>query len=454
MPLLSTTQKNVLRRSSRTAIETIFQRLDPVLTQNRWLYRGNRYRRNCVNRIQRDTAAGRAISSRHLADYIAVSAPLHCSDGWCVLGRALECHSRGDSDAARHLGYYAELRAAVGLLAAEGIGIFSSQHFIVDARVTCQPIPRLQSGRPPGTHVITWLALEHWADLHRSGDLVLDIIQPAGVALREWVVAFGGVGTASMLASRWLKAWGLDLKRLGDDRDARNEASYRPTRLNYGGTLTALDRVRFLRELWSLYEPRPLSRFEILDRHLLREGFEDLYQAKTGRRAEDDRVGFRSQVEMAVGAVLPPGPDVSRLRRFLLRDLETATPAPLVAAGRASGTQDPRHHTEVMSRAALLLRVASGASARLLRLANINRDACEFWWKPLGEERGLWGADNAPDDFTELWADIEAAVDDTRTWEEENAGGQPSSAKLLAEQSRQMSYFSEGERPALWGLGL
>src|SRR5438132_11064264 len=107
-PTLTSNQKKVLRKSSRQAVSTTFNQLRPHLNRNRWLGLGNRYSANTINRLRGDLAGG-IVNTRHLAQYIASSAPIHCTDGWTYLGRAIICHARGDSQTALHLAYYAEL---------------------------------------------------------------------------------------------------------------------------------------------------------------------------------------------------------------------------------------------------------------------------------------------------------------------------------------------------------
>ena len=55
-----------------------------------------------------------------LTEYIGASTLGHCFDGWSYLGRATEAELAGDPGSARHLGYYAELRAAMSLLGRRG----------------------------------------------------------------------------------------------------------------------------------------------------------------------------------------------------------------------------------------------------------------------------------------------------------------------------------------------
>jgi len=112
MVALTQSQKNVLGQASSHAIRSIFYDLINNFSNDSWLDLSNRYRDKCITNIHNDLQRGQ-LSNKDLAQYIAASAPLHCFDGWSYLGRAIECHCRGDTNNARHLAYYAELRATM-----------------------------------------------------------------------------------------------------------------------------------------------------------------------------------------------------------------------------------------------------------------------------------------------------------------------------------------------------
>ncbi|HEY6250744.1 MAG TPA: hypothetical protein VI685_12355 [Candidatus Angelobacter sp.] len=219
-----------------------------------------------------------------MRQYIAASSFVHCTDGWSFLGRSIDAHSNGDSGAALHFAYYAELRAAMCFLATRGIGIFSNKHYVVSTPSSCTVVPK-KSGRYWGTHQITWLALEHWADQAKSSDFLLQIIAPTNINLTTWFQHYQrSTPAVKALGCKWLKNWGLDLKYLSEDRDARNEVSYRPTDLNRFAHLDPLSASEFLSKFWSLFEPSA-SRFEIIDRYLLRSTLEAAFKSATGLNA-------------------------------------------------------------------------------------------------------------------------------------------------------------------------
>ena len=448
---LNKQQKQSLRRASSEEVEHVFQRIKRHLARDRWLNSSNDYVTDCIKKLREHTGIGVAINGNDLSEYIAASAPLHCFDGWVTLGRALDAVIRDDPSTAVHLSYYAELRATMSLLAAEGVGIFDDRHFVVTA-AGVQPIGRLgNTGRSNlKTHNLAWQALEHWASLGRSAEVFRYIIQPNGIPLGQWLDAFGAGTLSRAIGMKWMRTWGVDLKRLskGLDRNARNQASYRPTYLHKGAQLEVNDCSSFVRRLWISCEPSQPSRFDTLDRHLLRLTLRQAFDALPRTLSYEDRV------TSMINSVLPAGALADAWARFLTGVTDPADPAVITEASSRSRRGDPRHHLHVLSRATLLLRVATGACLRLLRSAPVGRDDLEFWWKSLGEQHALWIPGEEPDDLTELWEDVNASVEDLRDWEDRNTGLNPSYTSWRAELPRQISILGECERVALWGLGL
>lgn len=447
---LTTSQKAVLRKSSREAIRDGCRRLRRYISRGQWIGTYNRYRENCVKALKPRPGSSRpSIDHRHLSDYIAASGPLHCVDGWSFLGRAVDCHVRGDPDAARHMAYYAELRGAMSLLSCEGVGVFNQRHYVIDSSLKCQELKR------GGTHDVVWLSLRHWSGLQRSSSLLGRIVEPAGVPLVEWLADFAGAAaTWRPMGRQWLRSWGLDLKRLSEDQDARNEASYRPTQMTVGSFLNAVESRAFIHGLWTLCEPYSSSPFELLDRHLLRISIEQAFEAVTGKRPVQDTSEFAERVEAMLGAVQPMGLPLEEWKRFLTRDIHAEDPVLIEEAGGTVTMKDPRHHLQVMARAALLLRVATGACELQLRSAEFGRDELEFWWKGFGEQRGLWDAGSEPDDLLDLWADVGDALQDMEEWEGAQTGPAASRHQWRRGCSEQLSVLGECERIVIWGLGL
>ncbi len=447
MPQLGRRGQAAVTAASRQALLSNFISASNHLQYGRWIDANNPYRSDVTKKLRADEASATPVDDASLGEYIAASAPLHCADGWSFLGRALQCHSRGDGDAARHLAYYAELRAAVSLLASEGIGIFNDLHYVVDVSGRCRRLPG------PRTHEIAWQTLDFWGSLPQSATLLGGVVSSTGIPLTDWLDEFGAPSSARPIGGDWLRTWGLDLKYLSTDRDARNEASYRPTRLDASTTLDVPDSAKFLRDLWNLHEPSAPSRFDILDRHILRLSLEQAHEATTGLKPAADATNFRIRVEAMLNTLSPGGLSGTGWRDFLTRASEADTPRLLREASGTALVSDAEHHVQVIARATLLLRVSTGACAQLLDDAGVGRDDLEFWWKSLGEDRGLWEPGNEPDELTDLWLDVNEELENAAEWET-SAVGMASVARWLKEQSRTLSVLGGCERIALWGMGL
>ena len=109
----------------------------------------------------------------------------------------------------------------------------------------------------------------------------------------------------------------------------------------------------------------------------------------------------------------------------------------------------PDHHLQVISRAALLLRIASGSCLFLLRSANTPMGQTVFWWSQLGERRGMWHSKKEPADVNDLWTDVEQALDDL---EHLSGGLRPSEGLMVPRTAKpfEIGLLGECERIALY----
>lgn len=444
---LGKTTKKVLKRASRKAILESLLLLKRHIKQSRWIGIGNRYRKNTTERLKIDSKPGRTVNQLHLTQYVAASGPLHCADGWALLGRALDCHARRDSDSARHFAYYAELRAAISLLAAEGVAVFRRDHFVVDASKLCA-----RFGGP--THEVAWQALEYWAELKRSTDLLGSRIRVNMMPLQDLLDRFPSGGSFRPVGSRWLKTWGLDLRVFSEDQEIRNEASYRPTKLYQRPVLDVGDSAEFICALWSLCEPSAQSPFDNLDRHLFRLALEETFKAVTGAKAGDNMLAFRRDVSTMLSQVIPDSATRGAWLDFLTRSTEPGDPVLIREARQADSIDAARQHLQMISRAALLLRVATAANSTLLKESGISASDLKFWWSAVGEERGLWEKTSDPIELRDLWADAEAAIKEIREWSSINSAAGGTFLKWRHDKSSDIALLGNCERIALWGLGL
>lgn len=237
------------------------------LGRSSWIPKSNRYSTNVVAKVKKElSGASRSVKSgRHLAQYVTASSLLHCSDGWSYLGKALHAILWGDPHRAIHLAYYAELRAAMSLLASEGIGIFNRQHFFI---VGPDSVTRAKSAT--STHDFVWDCLETWSAQPRSGVLFSSIVTPSQLPLAEWLRPIGGTSTAQPKARHWFRQWGMDLRLQPRDRDARNESSYRPDGIPESWKSNVNDVLGFALQAWDALGQGGKASFGELDRHILR----------------------------------------------------------------------------------------------------------------------------------------------------------------------------------------
>ncbi len=282
--------RRLIRSLSRSNAEKTLAGLKPFIARSRWLGSTNHYCKDTLAKIKSDASARRIRCPLHLAQYISASCLLHCSDGWSYLGKALLSILRGDPHRAVHLAYYAELRAAVSLLATEGIGIFNNRHFVIDAS---RSVVRMHGGNSP-THQFTWNCLDYWASLPSSGTLFASVIKPYGRTLDDWLYPLGGGNAIAPKAREWFRQWGMDLKKLPEDRDARNESSYQPDGIPDAWRVDAAKVLRFACDLWWALEPSAESRFDLIDRHILRIALNGIFNGRTGRSAEENAEEFRT----------------------------------------------------------------------------------------------------------------------------------------------------------------
>lgn len=385
----------------------------------------------------------KAPSAARVVEGIAVSAPTHCVDGWGFASRALSALIAGDNHAARHMAYYAQLRAGLSILANLGVGIFDGFNVIVDSQGNFKrldPAEKL-TDRGMGTHAIVWLALKEWANTPATAEIFLDLVRFRGASLKEVLLdiwpGLPKVGAAGSL----IEAWGLDLKTGLDERRHRNISSYAPQALNplsapVGSTL------RFLDHAWTLFEPSASGSFDTLDRHLLRnilwkqsaitEPQTALEAGSLHKQYSQLSSGIRSLVseDFLLGKVEP-----TKLELLRIAEAKVSPPSPL----------------HMIARSLLLLRMATSFTQATLTEAGVDRAGGDLrpWLDELGDSRGFWTSAAPLEDVQDLWLDTELALDDLSKirknsptsltdWRSYGFGGLP--------------VLAEAERIAMWSF--
>jgi hypothetical protein len=444
---VSKLDRTIIRKLARTNVEQMLARMDTVLASSRWLQKSNRYAKNTIDRLKLDAGVAGSLHGKHLSQYISVSSILHCADGWSYLGRAISALLSGDPHRVVHLAYYAELRAALSLLAAEGIGVFRSVHFVVDA-----PRSARKLSRPEQTHQAAWAYLDYWSSLKRSGDLFAEIIAPAGVSLSSWFGSIGGVTNyVGPQARAWFRQWSMDLGLFSDDRDARNESSYRPDGIPLAWYVTGSDALTLATELWEACEPSQSSLFENIDRHILRITLEAAFNGLHGVSVVQSPDLYSNFVDSVVDPQTFDPRMASEWKRFFTR---AAVPqdAKIFSYSSANPTDKVVGHAAVLSRATLLLRLAAGSALKLIRAAGISGNQLEFWWSALGLSRGVWEGSKDRGELIDLWDDISALRDDIREYQRTTNPLDQTFRNIASTLPHVVSGLGGYERVAIWSL--
>lgn len=442
--VLSAADQATIAALSRSHVEVTTAGLKPFLKRNIWVGKTNHYAKDVVGRLR--NAPVNPVQRRNLAQYIVASVSLHASDGWGYLGRAIACVLAGDAHRALHLAYYAELRAAMSLLASAGIGIFNRKHYVIPAANSASKLRTTD-----GTHVAAWVALEHWARQPASGALFASLVRPEGRSLDDWFQPLGGAATLEPQARGWFMQWGMDLGLAIKDREARNESSYRPDGIPTIWDAPVKDGLEFVRDTWNALEPSSTSSFEQIDRHILRIALERLFHSRFARAAASTDADFVSMANGLVDAQSLAAPTANRLKDFLLRRAAPTDPLIFNYSTAEPGTPSS-DALALLSRAVLLLRIATGSAHDLLRQAGFAADALSFWWEKVGEARGLWPAGSPPDVLSDLWADVKASLDDLADVEATDPNALESVNNVVFGMEGRLNVLSSHERVGLWGL--
>lgn len=433
LPKLRKDDRLLLRRASRLAIEDYFARQKPLGRAAGWLRKTNRYRERCVELFVKDASHNPGtINNRHALAYVGASSPTHVIDGWGFLARAVDCAARGDSITAIHCAYYAELRAAMSLLASEGIGVFDKRHPVLDSAGIAHVFPKKGDRK---THDAVWQILHDWASHKRAAELLDELVAPESVTLSRWLSALGGGGKVRAIAKKWFSAWGMDLHTVKDDRDLRNLASYRPSAFRAAPSLHVFETAQFVEDLWALFEPAGAARFPALERYLLRKAI---------------RIGTRHPIAEGQMAVIGiSGLAATAWATFLNADDE---PKPLTLALQQSDISTDSCHLQVISRAALLLAVATAATRRLIHGAAFTAADIPFQWESHGQSRGLWGTAGLAGPVSDLWADVEGSLVLSKAWK----AGTPSATAALIDWRQlpelTLERLTRFELVGIWGL--
>lgn len=442
---LRPSQKVMLRQASREPVLTALPRVDRFLNRGQWTGLANVWHND-----GQGWTHNRTRSSRQLGDFLAAGSILHLGHAWSFYGRAVACILAGDAERATHFAYYAELRAAISLLATEGIGVMHDDHFAIDENNAVLDIPKSGVRGKLGTHVFVWLALEHWAGLARSAERLGRVITPEGRPLDEWITEFGsglGMRGAFPVGAQWLRLWGLDIRTMAFDQRRRDQASYR-VEISQPATRVGLhEAFQFLEQAWSLCEPSGRLTFVALDRHLLRRALEATHRGRTGRDPLSDPA-FQLSVESVVQRTMPHSRHLIDFlnRKSLPDDGPVFRHSSAFAKSGIGGGP-----LGILARALLMLRVATGAVQTLIFDAGIDLANLTGWLSEMGLNHGLWGDAGEPVEASDSWSDIAVVLQDCTDFFA-TRGTTASRSEWLLSIPGATSTLSQAERVVVWSI--
>jgi hypothetical protein len=396
--------------------------------------------------VKRLSVARGTFSNAQLVSLIAASGPNHCIDGWGFLARAASSLVAGDGHAARHFAYYAQLRGALSILAASGIGIFNGLNITVDSSGVIYKLEDTNENRGgTGTHGIVWPALDVWARKDKNAEQFLSAITVRGVSILDCIRSIWPSKQASAIVAPLVRNWALDLTIGTAHHVQRNISSYAPHQLNQiSGSFQ--EEMSFLAQCWELLRPSTALGFDQLDVHFLRQTLQMIHEEDNSQLPEDDRTNLSESPISIRYDELDPAVKQSVPLQFLTSVRSVDEPN-LFALAKNDGSTA----TSMMSRAILLLRASAGFTNLTLKAAGLSVDGSDLrpWLDPLALGRGFAAGGSPPELMANLWDEVGFAIED---FQEIVTTGGAGPAELYASDANGIPVVSQFERAGLWSL--
>jgi hypothetical protein len=359
--------------------------------------------------IKKLSDARLTFTDAQMVSLIAASGPNHCLDGWGFLARSASALVARDSHAARHFAYYAQLRGALSILAASGIGVFNNLNLIADSAGAISKLEDANENRSGvGTHGIAWPALDVWARNDANAERFLSAITVNGVSILDCVRSIWPSRQASSIVAPLVRTWALDLTLGTAHHVQRNISSYAPHQLNNIDGAFDSD-MAFLAETWKLLQPSPSLGFNELDAHFLRQTLQILHENDNSQLPPDDSINIDESPIATRYDELAPAIKQSIPLAFLTADRNTDEPNLFTSA-----QEDGSKPTSMFSRAVLLLRAATGFTYSNFAAAGLSVDGTDLrpWLDPLAIGRGFALSSAPPELMANLWDEVGFAVED------------------------------------------
>lgn len=449
---------NHIRRASREAVVDGVRHIKRYhINSNKILSNSNPLVLNSIQSVKKHTDATKSynISQSKINSFLAASSLSHLLDGWLYLSNAFNAVLNGDEATATHLSYYAELRSAMSILATEGIGVFRDKHVGVYSSTTNGAIPENYfKGAVPNrkyvqprytTHTFVWDAMEKWANsAYKPNSEILKIFKVHGRDFHELTEFFHpSVAVSNLLTVQtvkdWLKEWCFDIKKYRNDRDSRNESSYRPQRINnFNQTIDFNNIISELDKYWSIISPSGVDKFSLLDKYLLRKLYDTLFSKITTTSTKH---------ELITGAFTQLGITDNPLFNFL--DYQVPFQNDHIIFSQASLRKTTT--LSILARATLLLRISVGLVSQLYKDGGIQKDELNFVWNQYGLDGGFWSPGNIYTDFNNLWIDVQSSLDDLKL-DIQTLGANANIYEIKSRNPQEIIHFGQINRAGLWGL--
>lgn len=446
-PLMNSQISSASPRAILTAIASFGQK--PVrdwLPQNHPARTGQVIEPGTFRTIRKVRRARQHLTDGQMTELVAACGPAHCLDGWGYLSRSVSALVARDGHSAKHMAYYAQLRAAMSILAISGVGIFNCLNFCVDANGAIHKLEdNVESETGKNTHSIVWPALDAWLRIDINATRFLSAIKLHGSNLKDALDSIWPNRQPASVVIPLIDAWAFDLNIASMHHEQRNISSYSPHDLNEI-PCSFRDEMDFLSETWNALEPSMPSGFVHLDNHILRRIFQTVHQK------DSSVLDLAEVIPLADSSVATRydelGPTLKQAvpKAFLLDESGEGEPQ-IFKLASTDGTT-PR---AMIARAILLLRAATAMNVLTLNEAGFSQDGSEIrpWLDPLLVHRGIAAAGELPSRMADLWDSTKFAVEDFQT-SLVKSSYEPHA--FFAENQNGTPDVTQLERAAMWGI--
>lgn len=376
-----------------------------------------------------------------LKNYLALSNLAHLFDGWRYLSQSSLAVFRGARREGIHLAYYAELRAAMSILAGSGISISNGKNYSLDNAGNVLWF----NGR---THEATWDAIKIWSQQPDNANAILRSLRAFGINGLDWLEACRATSSADAITEQWLQSWSLDLRQLRNDSALRNNSSYEvDTNPNAHDPFQQVD-LQLLIDAGHAFSPGAIDTRDSIDAAIIFNLCETAMQV-TGKT----RKLFWSDLKDNIATLHGITREESGRRVNILMRSKSGKAANIINKCSPSN----KEFSGVFSRALLLLKLA--ASLKQDKWSSVqqiaptgSRDWQSHAARKYGASSYLWDPAHVPDDFKDLEKDYEEIFDEIEKWFTEN--GEFKFYSIWRELPSEMIGLTQMERFLIWTIAI